>query len=190
MKAVVLTGEGLAVHDVPAPEPKPNEVLVKVAASGLNRADLIMAAGKPHGALGGAGAIAGLEWAGEVAAVGADVPEFKPGDQVMCSGAGGYAEYAVTDWGRVCPMPKATGSPVEAATLPIALQTMHDALVCRGAKVGRNPELARIAPNVAVAVGSEDVAGAGTARKSLAESSRAKAVNRPNTANNRAAHGA
>ena len=132
MKAVVLTGEGLALREIPAPEPKPNEVLVKVAASGLNRADLIMAAGKPHGALGGAATIAGLEWAGEVAAVGADVPEFRPGDQVMCSGAGGYAEYAVTDWGRVCPAPMASAGPVEAATLPIALQTMHDALVTNG----------------------------------------------------------
>ena len=132
MKAVVLTDEGLALREVPVPEPKPNEILVKVAASGLNRADLIMAAGRPHGSLGGAGAIAGLEWAGEVAAVGADVPEFRPGDQVMCSGAGGYAEYAVTDWGRACPVPKATSSPVEAAALPIALQTMHDALITNG----------------------------------------------------------
>ena len=132
MKAVVLTEDGLAVHEVPVPEPKANEVLVKVGACGLNRADLIMAAGRPHGALGGAGAVAGLEWAGEVAAVGTEVPEFRPGDRVMCSGAGGYAEYAVTDWGRVCPQPRAAAGPVEAATLPIALQTMHDALVTNG----------------------------------------------------------
>ena len=132
MKAVVLGDEGLAVRDVPVPEPKSNEVLVKVAASGLNRADLIMAAGRPHGTLGGTGTIAGLEWAGEVAAVGAEVPEFKPGDRVMCSGAGGYAEYAVTDWGRVCPVPKTVASMVEAASLPIALQTMHDALITNG----------------------------------------------------------
>ncbi len=132
MKAVVLTDEGLALREVPVPEPKPNEILVKVAASGLNRADLIMAAGRPHGSLGGAGAIAGLEWAGEVEAVGAEVPEFRPGDQVMCSGAGGYAEYAVTDWGRACPVPRAASGPVEAATLPIALQTMHDALITNG----------------------------------------------------------
>ena len=91
-KAAVLTGEGLAIREVPVPEPKPNDVLVKVSASGLNRADLIMAAGKPHGVLGGAGAIAGLEWAGEVAAIGDEVPEFRPGDRVMCSGVGGYAE--------------------------------------------------------------------------------------------------
>ena len=132
MKAVVLGEEGLAVRDVPVPEPKPNEVLVKVAASGLNRADLIMAAGRPHGALGGAGTVAGLEWAGEVAAVGTEVPEFRPRDRVMCSGVGGYAEYAVTDWGRVCPVPKAASGFVEAATLPIALQTMHDALITNG----------------------------------------------------------
>ena len=132
MKAVVLTDEGLALRDVSLPQPKPNEVLVKVAASGLNRADLIMAAGRPHGALGGAGTVAGLEWAGEVAAVGAEVPDFRPGDRVMCSGAGGYAEYAVTDWGRICPVPKAAAGPVEAAALPIALQTMHDALVTNG----------------------------------------------------------
>ena len=132
MKAVVLTDEGLALREVPVPEPNPNEILVKVAASGLNRADLIMAAGRPHGSLGGAGTIAGLEWAGEVAAVGAEVPEFRLGDQVMCSGAGGYAEYAVTDWGRACPVPRAASGPVEAATLPIALQTMHDALITNG----------------------------------------------------------
>ena len=132
MKAVVLTDEGLAVREVPVPEPKPNEVLVRVAACGLNRADLIMASGRAHGALGGAGTVAGLEWAGEVADVGAEVPEFRSGDRVMCSGAGGYAEYAVTDWGRVCPVPRAASSMAEAASLPIALQTMHDALVTNG----------------------------------------------------------
>ena len=132
MKAVVLTDEGLAVREVPVPEPKPNEVLVRVAACGLNRADLIMASGRAHGALGGAGTVAGLEWAGEVADVGAEVPEFRPGDRVMCSGAGGYAEYAVTDWGRVCPVPRTASSMADAASLPIALQTMHDALVTNG----------------------------------------------------------
>ena len=132
MKAVAITGDGLEVRELPVPEPGANEVLVRVAACGLNRADLIMAAGKPHGALGGADTVAGLEWAGEVAAVGAEVPEFRPGDAVMCSGAGGYAEYAVTDWGRVCPLPRAAQGPVEGATLPIALQTMHDALVTNG----------------------------------------------------------
>ena len=132
MKAAVLADKGLEIRDVPVPRPKPNEVLVRVRASGLNRADLAMAAGHRHGSLGGAGAIAGLEWAGEVAEIGAEVRGLKPGDRVMCSGAGGYAEYAVTDWGRVSPIPANNMSYEQAATLPIALQTMHDALVTNG----------------------------------------------------------
>jgi NADPH2:quinone reductase len=132
VKAAILTGAGLEIRDVPRPEPKPNEVLVRVRASGLNRADLLMAAGRPHGNAGGAGAIAGLEWAGEVAAVGLEVRGVKPGDRVMCSGNGGYAEYAVTDAGRVSPIPANNMSYKQAATLPVALQTMHDAVVTNG----------------------------------------------------------
>ena len=52
--------------------------------------------------------------------------------RVMASGAGGYAEYALADWGRVLPMPDANMGWVQAATLPIALQTMHDAVVTNG----------------------------------------------------------
>lgn len=132
MKAAVLTDAGLAVQDVAKPEPKANEVLVRVRAAALNRADLLMAAGMKHGKLGGAGAIAGLEWAGEVATVGSEVKDIKPGDAVMCSGSGGYAEFAVTDWGRVAPLPRPDIPFEQAATLPIALQTMHDALVTNG----------------------------------------------------------
>jgi NADPH2:quinone reductase len=115
--------------------PKPNEVLVRVRACGLNRADLGMAAGHRHGAHGGAGTVLGMEWAGEVVEVGAEVPRqsgLKKGDRVMCSGAGGFAEYAVADYGRVLPIPSAQMSFEQAATLPIALQTMHDALITHG----------------------------------------------------------
>ena len=131
MKAAVVGEGGIEILDIPAPRPKPNEVLVRVRAAALNRADLGVAAGHRHGALGGAGTVIGLEWSGEVAEVGAEVTSIKPGDRVMCSGAGGYAEYAVTDWGRVMPMPHAM-SFEEAASLPVALQTMHDALVTNG----------------------------------------------------------
>jgi NADPH2:quinone reductase len=134
MKAAIVTEHGLAVSDVPTPRPKPNEVLVRVRASGLNRAELSMASGHKHGTLGGAGTVVGLEWSGEIVELGADVPKgaLAPGDRVMCTGSGGYAEYAVTDWGRVSPIPANNMSYEQAATLPIALQTMHDAVVTNG----------------------------------------------------------
>ena len=131
MKAGVATEHGLALRDIPEPRPKPNEVLVKVRAAALNRADLTTARGLPHGSHGGVGAAVGLEWAGEVAAVGAEVTGHSPGDRVMCSGTGGYAEYAVTDWGRVNRMPDGL-SFEQATTLPVALITMHNALVTAG----------------------------------------------------------
>ena len=129
MKAAVATDKGLEIRDISKPAPKPNEVLVRVRAAGLNRADLNAARGAGgHGAI---GATLGLDWAGEVVEAGsAVVGGFKPGDRVMCAGAGGYAEYAIADWGRVTPMPAnylGTGG-----DLPVALATMHDALVTNG----------------------------------------------------------
>ncbi|MBV8654068.1 MAG: zinc-binding dehydrogenase [Alphaproteobacteria bacterium] len=132
MKAAVVTEQGLAIRDVPRPEPKPNEVLVRVRAAGLNRAELGIAAGHKHGTVGGAGTVVGFEWSGEVVEAGAEVRGVKPGDRVMCTGSGGYAEYAVTDWGRVVPIPANNMSFEQAATLLTALQTMHDALVTNG----------------------------------------------------------
>ena len=131
MKAAVVTESGVAIRDVPEPRPKPNEVLVRVRACSLNRADLLVTSGHRHGSIGGPGTVPGLEWAGEVVETGAEVRDVRPGDRVMCSGSGGYAEYAVTDWGRVFPVPAGLGYE-EATTLPVALQTMHDALVTNG----------------------------------------------------------
>ena len=132
MKALVLGPDGPSITDAPIPAPGPEEVLVRVRACGLNRADLGMASGVRHGAAGGAGAVLGMEWAGEVAAVGERVTGFRAGDRVMGSGAGAFAEYAVADWGRVVPIPSASMSFEQAATLPVALQTMHDAVVTHG----------------------------------------------------------
>ncbi|MCJ2134001.1 zinc-binding dehydrogenase [Methylobacterium sp. J-026] len=128
MKAIVAGPEGASLTEIDIPSPKPTEVLVRVRAAGLNRADLSVAAGQPHGPAGDSGAVPGLEWAGEVVAVGAAVSDIHPGDRVMCSGAGGYAEYAVADHGRTLPLPAGLSFEV-AATLPVALQTMHDALI-------------------------------------------------------------
>jgi NADPH2:quinone reductase len=130
MKAGVATPEGLAVRDdVPRPQPKPHEVLVKVRAAGMNRADLNAARGK--GGHGPVGAVVGLEFAGEVVEAGAEVKGIKAGDRVACSGAGGYAEYAVADWGRVIAIPGNLDFET-AATFPIALYTMHNALMTAG----------------------------------------------------------
>ena len=132
MRAAVVTPEGVRVQDMPRPTPGPEEVLVRVRAATLNRADLGVAAGGSHGAIGGAGTILGLDFAGEVAAVGSGVTGVKAGDRVTASGAGGYAEYAVADAGRVLPVPDRNLSWEQAATLPVALATMHDALVVNG----------------------------------------------------------
>lgn len=132
MKAAVLGSSGVEIRDVPQPKPGPAQVLVRVRASGLNRADLIMASGRPHGNAGGPGTVLGLEWAGEVVEVGAEVKGVKAGDRVMCSGNGGYAEYAVSDFGRTTPVPANNMSWEQAATLPVALQTMHNAVVTAG----------------------------------------------------------
>ena len=132
MKAAVVGESGVEIREVPKPTPGPTQVLVRVRASGLNRADLIMASGRPHGAHGGAGAILGLEFAGEVVDVGSQVPGIKAGDRVMCSGNAGYAEYAVTDYGRVAKIPANNMTFTQAATMPVALQTMHNAVVTAG----------------------------------------------------------
>src|ERR1700726_2558385 len=132
MKAAVLGETGVELRELPKPAPAPDEVLIRVRASSLNRADLLIAAGHQHGRVGGVGARLGLECAGEVESVGSEVKGIKPGDRVMGSAPGGYAEYAVTDWGRVHRIPANNMTYAQAACLPVALQTMHNAIVTAG----------------------------------------------------------
>ena len=132
MKAAVVTATGLALQDAPVPKPGPDEVLVRVRAVSLNRADLHVIAGDQHGRAGGIGSIPGLDWSGEAVEVGANVGHVKPGDRVMCSGRGGYAEYAVCDRGRIAAIPANNMTWEQAATLPVALHTMHNAVVTAG----------------------------------------------------------
>lgn len=131
MKAAVITETGLEIREVPQPKPKPNEVLVRVRAAGLNRADLpgIYGAGRHRRA---PGMTPGLEWSGEVVECGVEATGFKPGERVLCTGQAGYAEYAVSDWGRTTPVPANNMTWEQAATLPSALGTMHDAIVTNG----------------------------------------------------------
>ncbi|HEY6982533.1 zinc-binding dehydrogenase [Reyranella sp.] len=132
MKAAVVTEQGVQVKDASKPSPKSNEILIRVKAASLNRADLAVAAGHRHGAVGGPGTIVGLECSGEVEAVGSDVRDFKPGDRVMSSTAGGFAEYAVADSGRAHKIPPNNMTFEQAACMPVAVQTMHNALVGAG----------------------------------------------------------
>ncbi len=132
MKAAVLGEGGIEIREVAKPTPGPNEVSIRVRASSLNRADLLVASGHQHGRVGGVGARIGLECAGEVEDVGREVTNFKPGDRVMGSAPGGFAEYAVTDVGRVHRIPGNNMTYEQAACLPVALQTMHNAVVTAG----------------------------------------------------------
>jgi NADPH:quinone reductase len=132
VKAAVLGETGVVLRDLPKPAPAPNEVLIRVRASSLNRADLLIASGHQHGWVGGRGARLGLECAGEVEAVGSEVKDFKAGDRVMGSAPGSYAEYVAADWGRLHRIPANNMTYPQAACLPVALQTMHNAIVTAG----------------------------------------------------------
>ncbi|GLH79315.1 quinone oxidoreductase [Bradyrhizobium sp. SSBR45G] len=132
MKAYVYGAQGAAITEIAKPAPKGTQVLVRVRACGLNRADLGMTKGHVHGAAGGVGTVLGMEWAGEVAELGPDAKGVKVGDRVMGSGAAAFAEYTLADHGRLFHAPSNMNFD-EAATLPIALSTMHNAVVTNGA---------------------------------------------------------
>jgi putative PIG3 family NAD(P)H quinone oxidoreductase len=109
MLAVLATGAGdpdvLEVQEVPTPEPGADEVLVKVAAAGVNRADLMQRQGH-YPPPPGASSILGLEVSGEIAAVGAEVTGWEPGDAcVALLAGGGYAEYVAVPVGQVVEPP-------------------------------------------------------------------------------------
>ncbi|MEA2990568.1 MAG: NADPH:quinone reductase, partial [Alphaproteobacteria bacterium] len=101
-------------------------------ATSLNRADLSVAMGHQHGRVGGVGARLGLECAGEVEAVGSAVKGFKAGDRVMAAAPGGYAEYIAADEHRATRIPANNMTYEQAACLPVALQTLHNAIVTAG----------------------------------------------------------
>lgn len=115
--------EALVVAQRPAPVPQDTEVLIRIAAAGVNRADVLQRKGH-YPPPPGAPTYPGLEAAGVVAAVGSAVREFKVGDQVCALlQGGGYAEYCTVDEGQVLPIPGAL-SMIEAASLPEAYFTV------------------------------------------------------------------
>ena len=137
MKAVVLRAYGgpevLTFEDVPDPVPGPDEVLVAVRATALNRADLLQRMGAyPDPRRGLDLEIPGLEFAGTVRAVGRRVTRWKAGDQVMAIDAGGaYAELVCTHERQLMPVP-ANVALADAAAIPEVFLTAWDALVLQG----------------------------------------------------------
>jgi NADPH:quinone reductase len=137
MKAIIFEGVGdagvLRLVDEPMPEVRPNDLLVKVHAAGVNRADILQREGiygvRPDY---GDSLVPGLEIAGEVAAVGPKAEGYKPGDRVMAVvGGGGYAEYARVASGMCMPIPERL-SYVQAAAIPEVFITAHEAMIHLG----------------------------------------------------------
>jgi NADPH2:quinone reductase len=120
----------IVLADVPAPAPGPEQLLVRVRAAGVNRADLAVLAGTYHATAAASPFVAGAELAGEVVQIGSAVSGWRPGDRVMAMGRG-YAELAVVDVALAMPVPDALDW-AAAGALPVALATMHDALVTHG----------------------------------------------------------
>ena len=115
--------ETLCVREVALPELPPGHVLIRVAAAGVNRADLLQRRGV-YPSPPGAPAWPGLEVSGTVAAVSDGVGGFATGDRVCALlQGGGYAEYCAAPAGQTLPIPRAVGL-VEAAALPEALFTV------------------------------------------------------------------
>lgn len=136
MRAVVLADHGgpevLRVIDTPAPEPGPDDILVDVAHTAVNRADVLQRLGRYADPRKPAVEIPGLEYAGTVAAVGDRVTGWAVGEAVMGIESGGcYAEQVVTHSRQAMPIPAALGRR-DAAAVPEVFITAWDALVAQG----------------------------------------------------------
>jgi putative PIG3 family NAD(P)H quinone oxidoreductase len=128
MRAVVITKPGgpevLEWQEVPDPDLGPGEVLIDVAAAGLNRADLLQRQGL-YPPPPGAPPYPGMECSGRIEAVGTEVTGWQPGDDVCALMAGGgYAEKVAVAAGQVLPVPDGI-SVVDAAALPEATCTVY-----------------------------------------------------------------
>ena len=132
MKAVVITRFGgpevLELQDVPKPQPGPEEILVHVRSSALNRADLLQRIGGYAAPAGAPQNIPGLEFAGEVAELGTNTQRWHEGDRVMgIIGGGAHAEFVTTHQDAVCAAPPNLEWSV-AGAVPEVFITAYDAL--------------------------------------------------------------
>ncbi|ACZ83200.1 NAD(P)H-quinone oxidoreductase [Streptosporangium roseum] len=176
MHAIVIDKPGgpevLTWREVPEPRPGPGDVLIDVAASAVNRADVMQRQGL-YGPPPGAPPYPGLECSGVVAEVGSDVEDFKPGDRVSALLAGGgYAERVAVPWQQVMRVPEGVDL-VEAAALPEVACTVWsnvfmtarlrkgETLLVHGGASG----IGTLAVQLAKAFGSHVVVTAGSAEK-------------------------
>lgn len=135
MKAILVNEDKTLRWDhVADPVIKPDEMLIKIEAAAINRADLMQRAGD-YPPPPGCPEWMGLEVAGEILEIGAEAREksdWKPGDKVCCLlGGGGYAEYVAVRYDMAMPVPKNT-SMVEAAAIPEAFATAYLNLFLEG----------------------------------------------------------
>jgi putative PIG3 family NAD(P)H quinone oxidoreductase len=155
MKAVVITHFGgpevLEIQDVPKPQPGPEEVLVHVRGTALNRADLLQRQGRYAAPPGAAANIPGLEFAGEVAELGTKAHRWREGDRVMgIIGGGAHAEFVAAHQDAVCAVP----SNLEwstAGAVPEVFITAFDALQQAGFKAGENVLIHAVGSGVGLA---------------------------------------
>lgn len=142
MKAVVITRFGgpevLEVREATAPRPGPEEVLVRVRSSALNRADLLQRAGRYAAPPGVSQDIPGLEFAGEVAELGTNAARWRKGERVMgIVGGGAHAEFVTTHQDALITVPPNVEW-TAAGAVPEVFITAHDALRQAGFKAGEN----------------------------------------------------
>ncbi len=135
MKCIEISKPGgpevLVLAERPAPAPKAKEILIKVAAAGVNRPDVLQRMGH-YPVPPDASDLPGLEIAGEVAACGDGVTLWKPGDKVCALvHGGGYAEYCVAPEVQALPMPKGLTA-TQAASLPETFFTVWSNVYDRG----------------------------------------------------------
>ncbi len=133
MRAVVFPGDGaIEVVERPTPEPGPGQVLVRVHGAGLNRADLMQRVGLYPAPPGVPADIPGMEFSGEVAALGEGVRTLAAGDRVFgIVGGGAQAEALVVHESNCARVPEHVDL-VEAGGIPEVFITAHDALRTRG----------------------------------------------------------
>jgi NADPH:quinone reductase len=132
MRAVVIREQEIVIEERPDPEPGAGEVLVRVHAAGLNGADMMQRRGLYPAPAGSPQDIPGMEFAGEVAALGAGAERFALGERVMAIvGGGAQAELCLAHERQLMPVPAGLDWSA-AGGLPEVFTTAHDAIFIQG----------------------------------------------------------